>query len=34
MNDLLSGQVKALASAPGVLKQQVEAGKLRVLATS
>ena len=32
LNDLLSGQVKALASAPGVLKQQVEAGKLRVLA--
>ncbi len=32
LNDLLSGQVKALASAPGVLKQQVDAGKLRVLA--
>lgn len=32
LNDLLSGQVKALASAPGVLKQHVEAGKLRVLA--
>lgn len=32
LNDLLSGQVKALASAPGVLKQQVETGKLRVLA--
>jgi tripartite-type tricarboxylate transporter receptor subunit TctC len=29
---LLSGTVQALASAPGVLKQQVEDGKLRVLA--
>jgi tripartite-type tricarboxylate transporter receptor subunit TctC len=32
LNDLLSGQIKALASAPGVLKQQAEAGKIRVLA--
>jgi len=30
--DLLSGQIQALASAPGVLKQQVEAGSLRILA--
>jgi tripartite-type tricarboxylate transporter receptor subunit TctC len=29
---LLSGSVQALASAPGVLKPQVEAGKIRVLA--
>jgi tripartite-type tricarboxylate transporter receptor subunit TctC len=29
---LLSGTVQALASAPGVLKQQVQAGNLRVLA--
>src|SRR5689334_20353292 len=29
---LLSGTVQALASAPGVLKQQVDDGKLRVLA--
>ncbi len=32
LNDLLSGQIKALASAPGVLKQQADAGKIRVLA--
>jgi tripartite-type tricarboxylate transporter receptor subunit TctC len=32
LNDLLSGQIKALASAPGVLKQQAEAGRIRVLA--
>ncbi|MGL4239825.1 MAG: tripartite tricarboxylate transporter substrate binding protein [Beijerinckiaceae bacterium] len=32
LNDLLSGQIKALASAPGVLKQQSDAGKIRVLA--
>jgi tripartite-type tricarboxylate transporter receptor subunit TctC len=32
LNDLISGQIKALASAPGVLKQQAEAGKIRVLA--
>jgi tripartite-type tricarboxylate transporter receptor subunit TctC len=32
LNDLLSGQIKALASAPGVLKPQVDAGKIRVLA--
>jgi tripartite-type tricarboxylate transporter receptor subunit TctC len=32
LNDLISGQIKALASAPGVLKPQVEAGKIRVLA--
>jgi tripartite-type tricarboxylate transporter receptor subunit TctC len=32
LNDLLSGQVKALASAPGVLKQQADAGNLRILA--
>jgi tripartite-type tricarboxylate transporter receptor subunit TctC len=32
LNDLLSGQIKALASAPGVLKQQADAGQLRVLA--
>jgi tripartite-type tricarboxylate transporter receptor subunit TctC len=29
---LLAGQIKALASAPGVLKPQVDEGKLRVLA--
>jgi tripartite-type tricarboxylate transporter receptor subunit TctC len=32
MNDLIGGQIKALASAPGVLKPQVDAGKIRVLA--
>jgi tripartite-type tricarboxylate transporter receptor subunit TctC len=32
LNDLLSGQIKALASAPGVLKQQADAGRIRVLA--
>jgi len=32
LNGLLSGTVQALASAPGVLKPQVEAGSLRVLA--
>ncbi len=32
LNDLLTGQIKALASAPGVLKQQAEAGRIRVLA--
>lgn len=32
LTGLLSGTVQALASAPGVLKQQVEAGKVRVLA--
>jgi tripartite-type tricarboxylate transporter receptor subunit TctC len=32
LNDLVGGQIQALASAPGVLKQQVDAGKLRVLA--
>jgi tripartite-type tricarboxylate transporter receptor subunit TctC len=32
LNDLLTGQIKALASAPGVLKQQSDAGKIRVLA--
>jgi tripartite-type tricarboxylate transporter receptor subunit TctC len=32
LTGLLSGTVQALASAPGVLKQQVEQGKLRVLA--
>ncbi len=32
LNDLLSGQIKALASAPGVLKPQADAGKIRVLA--
>ncbi|HLL26742.1 MAG TPA: tripartite tricarboxylate transporter substrate binding protein [Xanthobacteraceae bacterium] len=30
--DLLSGQVKALASAPGILKPHVESGAVRVLA--
>ncbi len=32
LNDLISGQIKALASAPGVLKPQADAGKIRVLA--
>jgi tripartite-type tricarboxylate transporter receptor subunit TctC len=32
LNDLISGQIKALASAPGVLKPQVDSGKIRVLA--
>src|ERR1700743_455208 len=32
LNALLSGTVQALASAPGTLKQQVEDGKMRVLA--
>lgn len=32
ITDLISGQIQALASAPGTLKQQVDAGKLRVLA--
>jgi tripartite-type tricarboxylate transporter receptor subunit TctC len=32
LNDLLGGQIKALASAPGVLKPQADAGKIRVLA--
>ena len=32
LNDLVGGQIQALASAPGVLKPQVDAGKLRVLA--
>ncbi len=32
LTGLLSGTVQALASAPGVLKQQVDEGKLRVLA--
>jgi len=32
LNGLLAGTVQALASAPGVLKPQVEAGNLRVLA--
>jgi tripartite-type tricarboxylate transporter receptor subunit TctC len=32
MNDLISGQIKALASAPGVLKQQADGGKIRVIA--
>jgi tripartite-type tricarboxylate transporter receptor subunit TctC len=32
LTGLLSGTVQALASAPGVLKQQVDDGKLRVLA--
>lgn len=31
LNDLLSGQLKALASAPGVLKPHVDSGALRVL---
>jgi tripartite-type tricarboxylate transporter receptor subunit TctC len=32
LNDLLSGQMQALASAPGVLKQHADEGKIRVLA--
>src|SRR5215467_8926356 len=32
LNAILTGTVQALASAPGVLKQQVDEGKLRVLA--
>ena len=32
LNDLISGNILALASAPGVLKPQVEAGTVRVLA--
>src|SRR5690349_13632340 len=32
LTDLLSGQIKALASAPGVLKPHVDAGAIRVLA--
>lgn len=32
LNDLLAGQIQAMASAPGTLKQHVEAGTLRVLA--
>lgn len=32
LTDLLSGQLQALASAPGVLKPHVESGSLRVLA--
>lgn len=32
LTDLISGNIQALASAPGVLKQQVEAGTIRVLA--
>jgi len=32
LNALLSGTVQALASAPGTLKQQVDDGKMRVLA--
>jgi tripartite-type tricarboxylate transporter receptor subunit TctC len=32
LNGLLGGQIQALASAPGVLKPQVEAGAIRVLA--
>ena len=32
LNDLLAGQIQAMASAPGTLKQHVDAGKLRVLA--
>jgi tripartite-type tricarboxylate transporter receptor subunit TctC len=32
LNDLIGGQIKALASAPGVLKAQADAGKIRVLA--
>jgi len=32
LTDLLSGEIKALASAPGVLKQHVDAGAIRVLA--
>ena len=32
LNDLLAGQIQAMASAPGTLKQHVDAGTLRVLA--
>ena len=32
LNDLLSGQIQNLASAPGVLKQHVDEGNLRILA--
>jgi tripartite-type tricarboxylate transporter receptor subunit TctC len=32
LTDLLSGEIKALASAPGVLKAHVDAGSIRVLA--
>ncbi|WP_460449645.1 tripartite tricarboxylate transporter substrate binding protein [Alsobacter sp. SYSU BS001988] len=32
LNDLLSGQIQAIASAPGVLKPHADAGALRVLA--
>ncbi len=32
MTDLISGNIQALASAPGVLKPQVDAGSIRVLA--
>lgn len=32
LNDLVAGQIKAMASAPGTLKQHVDAGTLRVLA--
>jgi tripartite-type tricarboxylate transporter receptor subunit TctC len=32
LTDLLSGQIKALASAPGVLKPHVDSGTIRVLA--
>jgi tripartite-type tricarboxylate transporter receptor subunit TctC len=32
LNDLISGQIKALASAPGVLKAQADAGRVRVIA--
>ena len=32
LTDLLSGQIKALASAPGVLKSHVDSGAVRVLA--
>jgi tripartite-type tricarboxylate transporter receptor subunit TctC len=32
ITDLIAGNIQALASAPGVLKQQVEAGTVRVLA--
>lgn len=32
LNDLIAGQIQAMASAPGTLKQHVDAGTLRVLA--
>lgn len=32
LTDLITGQIQALASAPGVLKQQADAGHIRVLA--